>query len=191
MTKIAIVGNIASGKSTVEEILQQKGFQVYDTDKIAHDILEENKHLFPQALFDGKIDRKKLANIVFNDKEQLKYLESIIHPKVKEFIENIENKGTVFISVPQLFEAKMEGLFDKIILISAPLEIRLERLIKRNNLTKDEALIRINAQMSEEEKIPKCDYVICNNGDISNLHAQITSWLTPHPNPLLKERESF
>lgn len=189
MTKIAIVGNIASGKSTVEEILQQKGFQVYDTDKIAHDILEENKHLFPQAIVDGKIDRKRLANIVFNDKEQLKYLESIIHPKVKEFIENIENKGTVFISVPQLFEAKMEKLFDRIIFISAPLEIRLERLMKRNNLTKEEALVRINAQMSEEEKIPKCDYVIYNNGDIGNLHAQIINWLTPHSDPLLEERE--
>lgn len=162
MTKIAIVGNIASGKSIVEEILREKGFQVYDTDKIAHEILEENKELFPQALVNGNIDRKKLANIVFNDKEQLKYLESVIHPKIKEFIENIKTEETVFVSVPQLFEAGMESLFDKIIFISAPVEVRLERLMKRNNLTKEEAMMRINAQMSEEEKIPRCDYVIVN-----------------------------
>lgn len=173
MTKIAIVGNIASGKSTLEKILKDKGFQVYDTDKIAHEILEENKHLFPQAIIDGKIDRKKLANIVFNDKRQMKYLESVIHPKVREFIKNIETQKTVFISVPQLFEAGMEDLFDKILFISAPLEIRLERLMKRNNLTKEEALVRINAQMSEEEKIPKCDYVISNKGSKEDLELQI------------------
>lgn len=173
MTKIAIVGNIASGKSTVEKILLQKGFQVYDTDKIAHEILEENKHLFPQAIVNGKIERKKLANIVFKDKGQMKYLESVIHPKVKEFIENIETEETIFISVPQLFEAKMEDLFDKIIFISAPLEIRLERLMKRNNLTKEEALVRINAQISEEEKIPKCDWVISNKSSKEDLELQI------------------
>lgn len=173
MTKIAIVGNIASGKSTVEKILQEKGFEVYDTDKIAHKILEENKHLFPQAIVENKIDRKKLANIVFNDKEQLKYLESIIHPKIREFIKNIETEGTVFVSVPLLFEANFEDLFDKILFISAPVEIRLERLMKRNNLTKDEALVRINAQLREEEKISKCDYVIINDGSIEKLKSSI------------------
>ena len=92
----------------------------------------------------------------------MKYLESVIHPKIKEFIENIKTEETVFVSVPQLFEAGMESLFDKIIFISAPVEVRLERLMKRNNLTKEEAMMRINAQMSEEEKIPRCDYVIVN-----------------------------
>ncbi len=173
MTKIAIVGNIASGKSTVEKILQDKGFIVYDTDKIAHEILEENKELFPQAIVDGNINRKILADIVFNDKKQLEYLESVIHPKIKEFIQNIDNTETVFVSVPQLFEAGMENLFDKILFISAPIETRLERLMKRNNLTKEEALVRINAQMSEEEKIAKCDFVIKNDSTEENLELHI------------------
>lgn len=175
MTKIAIVGNIASGKSTVEQILIDKGFVVYDTDKIAHKILEDNKDLFPFAIVDGRIDRKKLAKVVFSDNEQLKYLESIIHPKVREFIENIDDKSTVFISVPQLFEAGFEDLFDKIIFVSAPLEIRLERLMKRNNLTKDEAMKRINAQMWEEEKIQKSDFVINNNSSKIELINQVGS----------------
>ncbi len=173
MTKIAILGNIASGKSTVEKILKDKGFTVYDTDKIAHEILENNKHLFPHAIVEGKIDRKKLANIVFNNKEQLKFLESVIHPKVKEFIENINDTEIVFVSVPQLFEAGMEDLFDKIIFVSAPTGIRLERLMKRNNLTKEEALIRINAQMSENEKISKSDFVIVNDKTEEELKLQI------------------
>lgn len=173
MTKIAIVGNIASGKSTVEKILESKGFGVYDTDKIAHGFIDDAKEFFPEAIIDGTIDRKLLGQIVFSDKGKLNLLESIIHPKVKEFIENIDSSDTVFISVPQLFEAGMESLFDKIIFVSAPLEVRLERLMKRNNLTREEALVRINAQLREEEKISKCDYVIVNNGSADELMRQV------------------
>lgn len=165
MTKIAIVGNIASGKSYVEKILIDKGFTVYDTDKIAHEILEKSdkaKKTFPQAVINEKIDRKILASIVFNDIEKKKILENIIHPQVIDFIKQL-TETPVFVSVPQLFEAKMETLFDKIIFISAPKEIRLERLMKRNNLSEKEAELRINAQLDEDEKIKKADFVIFNN----------------------------
>ena len=86
MIKVAIVGNIASGKSTVEKILQEKGFSVYDTDIIAHKILENNATVKKEL---GTTDRKELAKIVFNDSQKLKILESIIHPLVKEELKNI------------------------------------------------------------------------------------------------------
>lgn len=180
MPRIAIAGNIASGKSVVEKILTNKGFQVYDTDKIAHDILKnsfEARETFPQTVVNGEVDRKKLAKIVFSDKEKLRELENIIHPKVREFILNINSEKPVFISVPLVFEAGFEDLFDKIIFISAPIEIRLKRLMERNNLTQEEALTRINAQLGENDKITKCDFVIKNTGSKDDLEKNITELL--------------
>ena len=149
MGRIAIVGNIASGKSSVEKILEEKGYTVFDTDKIAHKILENNPEV--EKLF-GTTDRKVLGNIVFNNPEKMKELENIIHPLVKEEILKIKDG---FISIPQLFEAGYESLFDKVIFVSASEELRLERLMKRNNLSKEEAAKRIKAQLPEEEKIKK------------------------------------
>ena len=184
MIKIAITGNIASGKSAVEKLLQAKGFTVYDTDKIAHDILEnsnEVKDVFKNydIITDNKIDRKKLGNLVFSDKTLLHKLETIIHPKVKNKLLEIfeQDDFIIFVSVPQLFESGLETLFDKIVFITTPEEIRLERLMQRNNLSKEDALRRISAQEKEETKIPKCNFVIQNNADLTNLERQVNGLL--------------
>ena len=176
MLKIAITGNIASGKSVVEKFLKDKGCHVFDADEMAHAILEKSaevKIIFKDydILTDGKIDRKKLAKIVFSDSAQMKKLESVIHPLVKQEILDIFNKNydKVFISVPQLFEAGFEKLFDKIIYITADTNIRLNRLMKRNRISKDEATARINAQIPDAEKIKHCDIIIKNNESLDEL----------------------
>lgn len=180
MIKVAITGNISAGKSVVESILKKEGFEVFDTDVIAHEILEKSdavKNAFSKddVLTDNKIDRIKLGHIVFSDKQKLNLLESIIHPQVRQELEKIFKKDykIVFISVPQLFEAGFESLFDKIILVTADKEIRLNRLMKRNNLSEEDARIRINSQMSQEKKIPISDYIIENNTSIENIEYKI------------------
>lgn len=176
MIKVAIVGNIASGKSTVEEYIQKKGFKVYDSDKIAHSILAKSKEVLN---FFGTIDRKKIAEIVFSNPEKLKKLESIIHPLVKKEFEIIfeQSAPIVFISVPQLFEAGFEKMFDKIIYVTANDDIRLERLIKRNSYSIEEAKKRIQAQ-NELKKKEKSDFIIENNSSYEVLEQQVTKILS-------------
>ena len=185
MLKIAIVGNIASGKSTIENYIRELGYTVYDSDKISHDILAGSfavRKMFADddILTNGQIDRKKLGAIVFKDKEKMKLLELILHPQiVTELLKIFQGKeDIIFVSVPQLFEANFEKLFDKIIFVTADKDIRLERLMKRNNLSEEDALLRINAQIPDSEKIQKCDYVIENNGNLEELKNKINEMIS-------------
>ena len=182
MVKIAITGNIAAGKSEVEKILSDKGYEVYDTDKFTHQILEssiEVKETFKNydVFENGAVSRKKLGALVFQNPELKQKLEKIIHPKIKKIIENIRADKPVFISVPLLFEAGMKDLFDYTIFISADESLRLERLMKRNGFTKEEALLRIKWQEGEENKIKNSDFVIYNDKTLKDLNDNINNIL--------------
>lgn len=187
MLKFAIVGNIASGKSTAENFLIEKGFKVFDTDKLSHKILEEfsNKIIEEFQEFDileeNKISRKKLGNFIFQNKDLKTKLENIIYPKLKEklleiFEENKEEKF-IFISIPLLFEVNWQDLFDKILFIQTNDDIRLQRLMERNSFTKKKALERISAQIPQENKIKMSDFIICNNGTRKELQNQLESFI--------------
>ena len=127
MISIAIVGNIASGKSTVENVLRKKGYKVFDSDIIAHEVLEDLSEKIIEAFKDydilenGRIFRQKLGALVFDDKNLKEKLENIVHPEIKDRLKKIfeENKleKYIFVSIPLLFEVGWRNLFDKILFI--------------------------------------------------------------------------
>ncbi|MCQ2957465.1 MAG: dephospho-CoA kinase [Candidatus Gastranaerophilales bacterium] len=192
MKIIGLTGNIASGKSTVEKIISDNGYKVIDADFICHELLDNNKDIIDKVkkLFqkfnildeNNNLDRKKIGEIVFKYNEYKTELENILHPFVKQeinkFIEQNNNENVVFVSVPLLFEAHMEDMFDKIVLICAKEELRFERLIKRNNYTPEHAIQRINSQISEDLKVLLSDFVIDNNGSLNDLRTNTENVLS-------------
>ena len=187
MIKIAITGNIASGKSTVQEFLEEKGYKVLDTDKVSHELLTvKNSELFNafkdyDVFENGEFSRYKVGQLIFSDENARNKIASIMHPqianKIKEFFVENSRENIIFVGIPLLFEAKMEYLFDKILLIYTDDDIRLERLLKRNRYTKAHAKARINSQMPQNEKIALSDYVIKNNKNINDLILNVNNFL--------------
>lgn len=183
MIKVGITGNIAAGKSQVEALLREKGFMVFDADCFSHDLLKDEtvKHQIITALFgcdileDGELSRSKLGKVIFQNAILRKKIEEIIHPRVKNeilrFFRHAKEQGesVAFASAPLLFEANLQDLFDKIILIYANDNIRLQRLINRNDLTIEHAKERLAMQISQDEKIKLTDYVVYNNKDLEEL----------------------
>lgn len=177
MTKIiGLTGGIGSGKSTVANYFKELGVPVYIADLEAKKIMEqpeiirEVQQIFDEnVITDGKLDRKKIASIVFSNPEKLEKLNQIIHPKVKIDFKNWldKHKSYSFIlkEVAIIFETETEKEFDAIILVTAPETKRIERVMKRDNLTEAQIKERIKNQLSDEEKIKKSHFIIKNNSE--------------------------
>jgi len=181
---IGLTGGIASGKSTVSKYLTEKGFKVYDADRIAKDISEEisvqNEIIlnFGDKILaeDGKVDRKKLKEIVFADKDKLKKLNAIIHPKVIDFYRELKEKNTdetIIFDVPLLFEIGIDKFCDKILVVISDYDVQLNRIVERDNIDKKLASKIIKSQISNEERIKKADIVIENNASLEELYEKV------------------
>ena len=169
MIKIAIAGNIASGKSAVEGFFK---------DSSSDEIIKAFEGV--DISTNGKIDRQKLGAVVFSSYPERKKLENIVHPLIRQRLEEYfaahSEEKVILVAIPLIFEAKMEDLFDKIIFVFADDETRLERLMARNNFTKEDAMKRINSQMSQFMKLEESDYVFHNNGTLENLQNQVNDF---------------
>lgn len=187
MIKIAICGNIASGKSTVQKFIEAKGFKVLDTDEVAHVLLSvKNSELLEvfktyDVFENGDFSREKLAKLVFANPDLKKKLEDVLHPQIRQeicnFLEQNKKEKLLFVGIPLLFEANMQDLFDKILFIYTDDDIREKRLLLRNGYSVEYAKARLNSQMRQEEKTQKSDYVIYNNGSIEELNFKINKLL--------------
>lgn len=192
---IGLTGGIASGKSTVSKILKQKGYTVIDADIIAREIVKVNRPAYKEIIEyfgpsirakDKSINRQKLGEIVFSDKGLLQKLNDITHPyifqAIKKDIKKYCNSDIIFLDIPLLIEEfrelKKHGIyFDEIWLVYVDEGTQLERLVKRNKFTIDEAKSRIHAQMPMKDKINQSTRIIDNTGSKRELKTSIESLL--------------
>lgn len=175
MTKIiGLTGGIGSGKSTVAKYIASKGIPVYIADDEAKKIMtkksviHEIQNLFKENIIleNGQLDRKKIAAIVFQDSSLLKKLNEVVHPKVKKHFEKWleKNKEASFVvkELAILFETGGNTECDKVILVTAPEDVKINRVMKRDNVSREEILKRMKNQLSDAEKSMKSDYVVTN-----------------------------
>lgn len=175
MVKIGITGGIGSGKSTVSTLFQLHGIPVYNADEEtkklnnSSPIIREQltKHFGADLYLNNELDKKKFANIIFNDTEKLKLANSIIHPEVlKHFTywcKKRSNLPIVALEAAILFESNFDKYLDKVVTVYSPLELRIKRVSERDGVRKELVENRIKHQMPETEKIRLSEYVIVNN----------------------------
>ncbi len=188
MMIIGLTGGISSGKSTVAEMIKQLGIPIVDADVIAREVVEPNEEAYAQIVQhfgtsilneDQTIDRKKLGAIVFNDENERKKLNSIVHPAIRQRMkqqkEQYLQEGFVHVvlDIPLLFESKLTYLVEKTLLVYVNEDVQLQRLMARDESTKEEALSRIKSQMPLKEKINLADEVINNNGTVEETKEQL------------------
>ncbi|MDB9823031.1 dephospho-CoA kinase [Deltaproteobacteria bacterium] len=191
---IGVTGGIASGKSTVAKMLEEMGAHSIDFDILARRVVEPGRPAWNNIVdyfgrdilkVEGEIDRKKLSKIVFGDSGKRGILEGFTHPPIaEEFIRQVDmivsNDPEAIIQavIPLLIEGGMQGLFDKIVVVYAPREKQIERLIERDGISREEAVNILNSQMPINKKIEQADFVIYNENSLEETKKQVKElWL--------------
>lgn len=182
---VGLTGGIASGKSTVSNLFRKYGIEIVDADKVAKEVSEKKEsiekisNIFGKDILDsdGKIVREKLREKAFKNRELLQELNKIIHPQVMEYFkrkkeENSKDEILIF-DIPLLYEAKMEYLCDKIIVVGVDVQKQIRRVVARDGSSEELAKKIIFNQMPLDEKIKKADIVIMNDETLDELEAKV------------------
>jgi len=186
MKIVGITGLIASGKSTLSSYLKPQGYKIVDADAISRDITKKDRIGYAKIIeefgrdilsLNGEIDRVKLSNIVFNDKNSLKKLNDTLHPLIFQEIDRqldlYKDEKILFLDAPLLFEAKLDKKCDEVILVFCDEEVQISRIQKRDNKDYDSAKKIIDSQIAKEFKIEKSDYIIDNNCEIERFYFKV------------------
>ncbi len=188
MLNAGLTGGIASGKSTISSLLEEKGAHIIDFDRLAH-LAEEPggaawqgivDHFGKTVLTDGKIDRNKLGAVVFKNSRELEALNRIVHPVVDELwrarireISGKDERAIIISDVPLLFETGWDRKVDFVILVYISPEEQVRRLMRRNGISRDEAHLRLKSQIPIDEKVYRSDFVVNNEGPLEQAREQV------------------
>lgn len=187
---IGLTGGVATGKSTIAKRFAELGAAVFDADRFAREAveagqpaLEEIRARFGEKVIasDGSLDRKALGAIVFRDAKARRDLEAIVHPRVRErmrrSLEELRRQGyggVVILEIPLLFESQGSlELVDRVLVVYAPWSMQVERLMRRNQLSREEAILRVDAQLPIDEKVARADYVVDNSRSLDEAFRQV------------------
>ncbi len=182
---VGLTGGIASGKSTVSSIFKDFGIKIVDADRVAKEIsnkkinIEKIIDIFGKSILDehNEIDRKKLRERAFEDKNLLNQLNNLVHPQVIEYFKEEKDcnniKNIVIFDVPLLFESQIDKMCDKIIVVAVSKDVQVKRIIKRDNSSEKLALKIIESQLPLEYKIEHADFVIYNDATIEDLKTKV------------------
>lgn len=185
--RVGLTGGVASGKSSVSAILRELGAVVIDADQLAREVVEKGtaglervvQAFGPEVLTgDGDLDRAKVGSIVFSDEDQRRVLESIVHPLVFERIVALEEAASeadlIVHDIPLLAESGRADTFDAVIVVDAPAEVQVERMVRDRGWTREEAEARIAAQASRGDRLAIATYVVDNTGTLDDLRQRVT-----------------
>jgi dephospho-CoA kinase len=186
MIKIGLTGSIGMGKSETAKMFAELGIPVFDADQIVHQLYAKNGKavmpvgaVFPAAIEDGAINREVLVQAVLNDPAAIKRLEEIVHPLVhsaeQDFLTNAEqeHESIVVLDIPLLFETAKLDRVDKIIVVSAPLEIQTERVLARPGMTEEKFQAILSRQIPDAEKRAKADFVVDTDKGLDDAFTQV------------------
>ncbi|MCL3782076.1 dephospho-CoA kinase [Prolixibacteraceae bacterium JC049] len=176
MIKVGLTGGIGSGKSTIAKVFRQLGIPIYEADIEARKLMETSstiinalKARYGEDIYtDNKLNRVKLAEIIFNNNDELKHVNQIVHPVVREdFLQWSECQDADYVieEAAILFESGSHSIMDLTIAVTAPENIRIERVMKRDNIDAKQVKARINNQLPEETKVAWSDFVINNDNE--------------------------
>ncbi|RPH32875.1 MAG: dephospho-CoA kinase [Bacteroidales bacterium] len=176
MINLGVTGGIGSGKSMVCSIISAMGYPVYNADLEARQLVDSDpdlilsiKELFGEDIYTkNQLDRKRVAEVVFSNQNMLEGLNAIVHPAVtkhyKTWVDSHKTRGLIVKEAAILFESGANIGLEKIVVVTAPLEVRIQRVVKRDGLSEESAMKRMNNQLPQDELVKRGDYIIENDG---------------------------